>query len=135
MEGRSRPDIQAIVDKATKIAAEYTPEQRMRMQVILNQNDYMNAGTFAGKQGANHLLYKYGLTKTQTLALLVVQYGICGICTANLLGVKWVVDHNHKTGLVRGILCYACNTGLGKLGGDMEGLKRADRYLRANGEG
>jgi recombination endonuclease VII len=43
-----------------------------------------------------------------------------------------VVDHIHGTSLVRGYLCHGCNTGLGKLGDDMEGLQRAMRYLLDN---
>lgn len=39
------------------------------------------------------------------------------------------LDHCHKTGKFRGWLCGNCNTGIGKLGDNAEGLKRALRYL------
>jgi hypothetical protein len=39
------------------------------------------------------------------------------------------IDHDHKTGQVRGLLCSGCNTGLGHLGDDIQGLKRALEYL------
>jgi hypothetical protein len=38
-------------------------------------------------------------------------------------------DHDHKTGTFRGWICSACNTAIGKLGDDIEGLKAAIRYL------
>jgi len=40
------------------------------------------------------------------------------------------IDHDHTTGVVRGVLCKPCNTGLGLLGDSEEGLSRALDYLR-----
>lgn len=42
------------------------------------------------------------------------------------------VVHCHKTGKVRGLLCFNCNTGIGKLKDDIELLKRAVEYLERN---
>lgn len=39
------------------------------------------------------------------------------------------VDHNHVTGKFRGWLCSNCNTGIGKLGDNIDGIKAALRYL------
>jgi hypothetical protein len=39
------------------------------------------------------------------------------------------VDHDHNTGLFRGVLCQCCNTSIGKLGDSVEGLQRAIDYL------
>jgi len=55
------------------------------------------------------------------------QDGKCAICGDDLKFPH--IDHCHATGKVRGILCSACNTGLGKLGDSVESLKRAVRYL------
>ena len=44
-------------------------------------------------------------------------------------GGRLVCDHDHITNEYRGWLCEACNTGIGKLGDDIEGLKRALAYL------
>lgn len=40
-----------------------------------------------------------------------------------------VLDHDHLTGEFRGFLCHACNTGIGKLGDNLDGLARAVSYL------
>ena len=42
------------------------------------------------------------------------------------------IDHNHVTGLFRGWICSNCNTGIGKLGDDLQGVLRAVEYLRKN---
>jgi len=39
------------------------------------------------------------------------------------------LDHDHKTGVVRGLLCSKCNTGIGMLGDSIEGLRKALEYL------
>jgi hypothetical protein len=39
------------------------------------------------------------------------------------------IDHCHVSGAFRGWLCHKCNTGLGKLGDDLEGVRRAIAYL------
>lgn len=51
---------------------------------------------------------------------------ICGI-TETL-----VVDHDHETGLIRGVLCRNHNNVLGRLGDNLEGVMRLVRYLEKN---
>lgn len=80
---------------------------------------------------ANHwLLRKYGMTLEQRDALLANQEGKCAVCRTTTPGGKgWVVDHDHVTGKVRGILCLTCNTGIGHLKDDVNVLKAAVVYL------
>lgn len=76
---------------------------------------------------------KYGLSEDGYLSLLGSQNGACAICRKPFGDAVPNVDHDHSTGLVRGLLCTVCNTGVGKLGDSVEGLTAALRYL-ANGE-
>ncbi len=55
------------------------------------------------------------------------QGGLCALCYEN---PAVQVDHCHKTGAVRGILCLNCNAALGALGDDPEVVHRAIAYLR-----
>lgn len=72
------------------------------------------------------LLKKYNLTHETFEALKEKQGGVCGICFRPLF---LVVDHDHVTGEVRGLLCNQCNTGIGSLGDDIERLRSAIKYL------
>lgn len=71
--------------------------------------------------------HKYGLTKQGWHDILVSQAGRCAICTAAMRSPY--VDHCHETGRVRGFLCTTCNAGLGMLGDNVAGLRRALAYL------
>jgi hypothetical protein len=44
---------------------------------------------------------------------------------------KWCLDHDHDTNEIRGWLCDQCNTGIGKLGDNIEGLEKALKYLKS----
>lgn len=57
------------------------------------------------------------------------QGGVCAICGTSLKEIKFRIDHNHNTGEVRGLLCVACNTGIGLLKDSPEVLASAERYL------
>ena len=59
------------------------------------------------------------------------QKGKCACCgiRQNELTMRFAVDHDHDTGLIRGLLCGNCNTGIGKLGDNIEGLMKALNYL------
>ncbi len=53
----------------------------------------------------------------------------CQACDRVLKGKRLCVDHCHKTGRVRGILCMSCNTALGFIEGPAR--SRLDAYLEA----
>ena len=72
------------------------------------------------------LMSLYGLTEEEFYSLKNKYDGMCWCCRERK---ATCVDHCHKTGRVRGILCMACNTAIGKLGDDIEGLQKAIRYL------
>jgi hypothetical protein len=79
---------------------------------------------------------RYGLTEAQFAALYASQNGACAICRRPFKGTRKgrggrppSVDHCHKTGRVRGLLCGTCNTAIGKLGDDPDRLHRALAYL------
>lgn len=82
-----------------------------------------------------NLRNQYGMTIEQFDDLLAAQNGCCAICLTDEPGGKgdqWHVDHDHATGVVRGILCALCNVGLGHFGDDSQRLESAAQYLKGN---
>ncbi len=72
---------------------------------------------------------RYGLTHQQFTAMIFRQRYGCAVCQKSITEISCVVDHCHETGRVRGLLCVSCNSGLGQLGDNVEGLRRAIAYL------
>lgn len=76
------------------------------------------------------IMERYGLTKEQYEALYEAQGGVCYICRrATGRRKKLAVDHDHKTGYVRGLLCSPCNGMLAHARDDIEMFERAAGYL------
>lgn len=75
-------------------------------------------------------LKTYGLTQNQYDEMLAAQGGLCAICKTPEPGRKtWAIDHCHDTGVVRGLLCLACNSGIGHLRDSAELLLSAAEYI------
>lgn len=83
-------------------------------------------------QRKSQLKKLYGLTLEQYNQLFQDQNGKCAICQVHQTDVKrtFNVDHNHKTGKIRGLLCSLCNSGMGGLQDDIVLLEAAINYLR-----
>jgi len=56
----------------------------------------------------------------------------CPICKKKSIAglTKIVLDHNHKTGQVRGFICESCNTGIGRFKDDIQLLNNAIEWLK-----
>lgn len=79
-------------------------------------------------------LSNYGLSEEAFLRLWDGQHGQCAICLRHMeIGKRGKtachVDHNHKTGKVRGLLCGGCNPGLGWFEDSATICRRAAEYL------
>jgi hypothetical protein len=78
-----------------------------------------------------HIKYKYGLSKARYLQMIADQSGHCKMCPVEHTdSVKLHVDHDHTTGLVRGLLCVDCNALLGHAHDNESILFNAIEYLR-----
>lgn len=85
-----------------------------------------------GERAKNRKL-KYGLSEEDTQRLFEKQNMKCAVCGTTTFGGRnrnFHVDHDHKTGKVRGLLCHTCNVGIGALGDTYDGVMRAAEYLR-----
>ena len=96
------------------------------------------------KSAAKRKLYRknaalkkmYGITLDQYNILLETQGGKCATCGCDRSdkGRDLCVDHNHKTGKVRGLLCGNCNRGIGYFKEDIQRMESAIAYLKRHKE-
>jgi len=71
---------------------------------------------------------EYGITLKEYESLAAFQQHKCAICNQRT-SEDLHVDHDHHTGVVRGLLCGSCNRGLGLLEDDIYRLVNAKEYL------
>lgn len=71
----------------------------------------------------------YGLALEDYLKLLEIQGNVCKICKLSPQKESLCVDHDHKTGAVRGLLCQRCNKAIGSFEDSPTLLKRAAAYI------
>lgn len=75
---------------------------------------------------------KFGITVEQFDQMSLAQDHKCAICSypaSKMFHKVLYVDHCHKTGIVRGLLCTWCNTMLGRMGDDVAGVARVLEYV------
>jgi len=72
-----------------------------------------------------------GIDPDKAEAYLLAHHGKCDLCGLTE-GRALAVDHCHKTGIIRGMLCTNCNTAIGLLKDDPDLMIKAANYVRAN---
>lgn len=90
------------------------------------------------EQRRDNLRKLYGITPEEYDSMFERQGGLCALCGRperrrykdRLLRLS--VDHNHQTASIRGLLCHACNTGLGAFEDSTALLSLAIEYLDAS---
>ena len=108
-----------------------TPEQKRRANDRQKRYWARNRERLAEKKSRHYHLYRdkyltlerernyqklYGMTIADYDAMLLAQGGSCAICKSKSAGNKgqyFAIDHCHKTGKIRGLLCITCNSRLG----------------------
>ena len=121
------------------------PKARKPITVCRNGHEFTPENTFYFPDGARQcricregrserrletfLRWHYGITADQYAAILSVQNGCCVGCRMPPTNKRLVVDHDHITGEVRGLLCDACNRAIGQLRDDPATARRLADYL------
>ena len=82
------------------------------------------------------LKWRFGITVEEYAERFKAQEGVCVLCRKpeRIKGRRLAVDHDHKTNRVRGLLCFRCNTALGKAGDNPTLLRRMANYVEEAGE-
>lgn len=111
-------------------------ENKTKMRERAKQAHKLNPGLFK----KNKLKSTYGISTEEYSSKLVSQDSKCPICFREISGevntkeLRAVVDHDHQTGLVRGILCLYCNSLIGYCREDKIVLQAAIEYLKKFGK-
>lgn len=107
------------------------PCREANRREMRRRNSVASRGTDPSQRG-RQVKSRYGLSPEELGSLLEFQGERCAICgrTADEAGCSVLsVDHCHATGCIRGLLCRACNSGIGQLGDSAKVVKLAFEYL------
>ncbi len=132
------------------LSAAYWVENRKRMNAHRRQQRDADLEYFRqkarqwvqanpGLRRKHVLASRHGITPEIYEGIAEMQGGVCAICkrseTANQQGdvPTLTVDHDHKTGEIRGLLCGTCNSMLGMAHDDTDRLEAGAAYLRRGG--
>jgi hypothetical protein len=97
----------------------------------LKQRQYTSTPEFKETKRGYLLRYNCGITEADFKKMLDAQGGLCALCKKPPSSHKrnLSVDHCHRTGRVRGLLCDLCNWHLGKVDRDPSIVERIRSYL------
>jgi hypothetical protein len=122
--------------KIEKSISEYFANKQMKDRKSGNCKvcDLIRRNAWRSKNPDRVLIHSwkaYGIkfTLEQYDVMLAAQNGHCAICLSIPGKRRFHVDHCHKTGKVRGLLCFNCNVGIGKFKDDSELIFKVLRYL------
>ena len=125
----SKEDYEKRMDATRKIAASYRQKNRLVLRERADVYRKANYDSIRKRQ----LMEKFGISLEKYNEIFKKQKGVCAICSQKCeTGKQLAVDHCHKTGKVRGLLCQPCNTALGKFREKVEYIANAIEYLEKN---
>lgn len=80
----------------------------------------------------SQLKCRFGLTEEQFYGLFARQGNACPLCGVHISPDRpksYALDHDHRTGIFRGLVCQRCNSGIGMFGESVEIVRRVAKYL------
>lgn len=127
-----------LKERSKRIEAEFLRTTPARVRSYKRKPAVMSGKprptTSTGTDRDRGLIRRYGITEAAYNKLLAEQGGVCKICgRPPTKGVSKVlqVDHDHKSGSIRGLLCHGCNVGLSGFEDNRDFLMAAISYLLA----
>lgn len=124
---RYRENPEPAIERAKKWMEENRERYNERMR------EYRESGKKSVSDRKSYLKRKYGLTLEQYDAMLTAQNNVCAICERPPKPDYVLhVDHDHETGVIRGLLHFTCNNLLGDAEDDAFVLRAAAEYVETN---
>lgn len=101
---------------------------KMCKEQITNTHVSKNIEYYKKSRTTKNIQNKYNLSVKDFEKMLKQQNYECKICKKSLKKYS-AIDHNHQTGVIRGVLCRKCNVGLGFFKDNIKNIKNAIKYL------
>lgn len=120
---RDTPEYKQIMKIASK-KFRSTEEYRAKARAYKHQQAYKD------KRRDSLLRKNFGIGLEQYKRMMADQNGGCAICGQLEEVRQLAVDHSHKTGAIRGLLCRRCNVAIGLMEDNMGLLSSAIDYLK-----
>jgi len=136
---------------ATKELIEFTPDRKFKDGFTAQCKKCRNARIAKNQRGdpsyrekqrliAKEMRFGLGIN-TLYDELFKRQGGVCALCgkpetkvhKAHKCACDLSIDHDHRTGKIRGLLCHVCNTLLGRLEANIELLPKMLEYIKERG--
>lgn len=106
-------------------------EYRKKNPNKVKENNVKYSKLYKDRQRGYDIKRNYGITLEECTKMWHIQNNSCAICMKNIKpGVGSAIDHNHKTGEIRGLLCQKCNAGLGMFDDNILILSNAISYIK-----
>ena len=128
-------------ERTKKYCKKYQENLPLRQKIINKEKQKLHLANRTPEQKEKHkrqgILKRYNITLIEYDRLFKKQKSRCAICNTFKPRKKrngLVVDHEHSSGKVRGLLCFQCNIGLGNFKDDINLLKKAIEYLETRGD-
>jgi len=128
LKKRTRPRCLKCIDEYRTAHRKLPASQERLKEYRSNNKPYMTK-----YNRERHLRDKYGITSADYAAMVARQGGHCACCGGDPTARGLVVDHDHKTGKVRELLCEPCNQGIGCFRDSLDRLDLAAKYLQRHG--
>lgn len=137
--GSARNNDRETYNKKMAVDREKNPEKWKKIYKKAYQNKREQHGDILS---LIKVCARMGITKEEYYNLIIKQNNKCAICLKEETCIdgrskekkprRLSIDHCHKTGVVRGLLCNACNIALGRFNDDVDLLKKAINYIKKN---
>lgn len=120
-------------DKCRDYDQQYRDEKRAKIADYRKRYNEKNRIKIRKWNAINSRFRKFGITEDDYNQMFMSQDGKCSICKRHQNDLKrsLAVDHCHRTGRIRGLLCGSCNSAIGYMKDDIIILESAIEYLRS----
>lgn len=122
-----------MVERICACGKEFTTKHSKQIHCTrqcINQRN-VNSPLWNDRQRDYKYKINYGISIDDYNSMFEEQQGCCAICKTHQIEFKKKlhVDHSHKTGQVRGLLCHNCNLAIGRLKEDPVIIASALEYV------